>query len=69
MEYIASQEPKSRSAGQEDTRLLWDPKIRYCVHKSPPLVPILRRIQSTPTHLRLGLPSALLFRFCNQNIV
>jgi hypothetical protein len=43
---------------------LWNPKVHYRIHKSPPLIPILSQIslRSIPilsTHLRLGLPSGL----------
>jgi hypothetical protein len=54
--------------------ILWNPKVHYRVHKSPPLVPILSHIDSVhtipsylskrsililSTHLRLGLPSGI----------
>jgi hypothetical protein len=58
---------------QEPPSILWNPKVQYRVHKSPPLVPILSHINpvhSIPsylskillilsTHLRLCLPSGL----------
>jgi hypothetical protein len=60
------------AAIQELPSILWNPKVHYHVHKSPPLVPILSHINPIHTipsylrsilvlftHLLLGLPSGL----------
>jgi len=39
----------SLSSGQEIPFLLWKPEVRYCVHNSPPLDPMLRQL--SPVHI------------------
>jgi hypothetical protein len=73
MELSLSREAANCAATRELPSILWNPKVRYRVHKSPPLVPILSQfdpIHTTPTylfkvhfnifaHLHFGLPSCL----------
>ena len=68
MEQSPSWEANWLSASQEITRILWNPKIHYRIHKCPPTVLILNQLDQahTPTshflrsililfsHLRLG---------------
>jgi len=38
VEQNSSSEANSRSASQETPHLLWNPKVRYCVHNSPSIL-------------------------------
>ena len=72
------------TASQEIFRILWNPKVHYCIHKCRPPVHILKQIDPVHTlnptywrsisilssHLSLGLPSGLFpLRFSHQNPV
>jgi hypothetical protein len=69
MELSPSWEAISRSATQEFPNILWNPNVRYCVRKSPAVVPIerevsphsisLRYILILSSYLLLGLRSGL----------
>ena len=71
----------SRSAANQDSpRILWNPKVHYRIHNSPPPVPVLSQISRfhvlqpiylkciviLSSHLRLGLPNGF-FSSCNPN--
>jgi len=74
MEQSPSWEVNCHLNSQEIFRLLWNPKVCYGVHKSPPLGPIMTHMNpihifppyfsknhsKLVSHLRLGLPSHLI---------
>jgi len=85
MKHSPAWEANRFSASQEIPRILFNPKVQYCIHSCPSPVHLLRHLDPVHaqhptswnsililyTHLRLGLPSglSLSFRFPQQNPV
>jgi hypothetical protein len=51
MDLIPSWEAASCSAAKEFPKILYSAKVHYCVHKSPPLVPLPSHMN--PLHTRI----------------
>jgi hypothetical protein len=64
MEQSSSCEADSYSASQKFPHLLWNPKVHYLVHKNPPLIPVVRHINSVHT-----LPTLYLFKIYSNIIL
>jgi hypothetical protein len=53
MEQSPFREANSFSASQDIPRILWNTKVHYRIHNSPPPDPILNRIDPVHSHIPL----------------
>jgi hypothetical protein len=64
MELYPSSEAVNCAATQELPTILWDPKVHYRVHNSPPLVSILSQID--PVHTNPSYLSKIYFNIVHS---
>jgi hypothetical protein len=68
MQQSPSWEANSTSANQEILRVLWNPKVHYRIHNSPPPVPILGQISavhaSLSHFLKIHFNITFIFAYC-----